>query len=175
MIPISTPLQTAMDAPIREPGYLIDITWQPGTVTRLSTRGDQSWDGQTWMGGRTAGVTPLDFDSAGEPSGKLTLIDADEVFWALIGNLRVADAPVRMWLFYGDAPGADDVIPMPDAVIDGVPDIGPKITLTLAAAGARTQFSPRQFLGEEVGITHIDPPGKTVTWGGQTIITEGGA
>lgn len=169
---LSTPTSTATQSTITTPAYLVEIGFS--SVVRLSSRGDQSWDGQTWTGGRLGKVSGLNWDGKGQQSGALDIINADLAYSALVLGEGVADRAVRIWKFYGDNPAAGDPVAVFDGVMDEA-DIGAdRVRITLVSANARTLFSPRRFIGPATGFNHLSPAGRKITWGGQTIILNRG-
>lgn len=161
---LSTVTDAATQATVTTPAYLVEIVWS--TIIRLSTRGDQSWGGQAWSGGRLGKVQP------GADRGRIELINSDLAYSALVLNEGAADIGCRVWAFYGDNPAVDDPVLVFDGVTDGA-DIAPdRVTLTLAPERARTLYSPRRFIGPATGFNHLRPSGSRLTWGGQTITLE---
>lgn len=147
---------------ITTPAWLVEIAFS--MPLRLSSRGDQSWDGQAWTGGRLGKV------ALSESSGGLEIINTDLAAGALAMNEGVADRPVKVWAFYGDNP--TDVIAVFDGVGDGV-EVGPdRIRITLQAENRRALFSPRRFIGPSAGFNRLIPAGTRISWGGQTITLE---
>jgi hypothetical protein len=167
---LTTATATATASTVTTPAYLVEISFS--TVLRLSTRGDQSWSGYTWTGGRLGKVSGLSWDGKGTQTGSLDIINTDLAYSALVLNEGVADRPVKIWKFYGDNPGALD----PVAVFDGVSDeadIGPDaVRITLVSSKTTALYAPRRFIGPGIGLNHLRPAGSRDTWGGQTYILE---
>lgn len=155
-------LPAAVAQTITTPAWLVEVDFS--TPLRLSSRGDQSWGGYTWTGGRLGKVT---LSASG---GHMEIINTDLAAGALAMNEGVADRRVRAWAFYADNPS--DVVAVFDGVGDGV-DIGPdRIRITLQTANLRSLFSPRRFIGASAGFNQLLPAGTRITWGGQTITLE---
>ena len=167
---LSPAFVSAGQARIADPAFLIEIIWSDVLTTRFSSRGDQSWNGEAWTSGRVVKYQPMPWDSAGG-RGRIDLQNADNLVGAIVGNQVCTNVPVRSWLFYGTDPAVDDVLRLPDAVIDAVPEIGAVVRLELAADNMGMLYSPRQWLGPEVGVNHIDPPGTVIHWNGERIVT----
>ncbi|MBK6742530.1 MAG: hypothetical protein IPG66_05935 [Hydrogenophilales bacterium] len=166
---LSTAFIAAGQARVADPAYLIEIVWSATLTSRFSSRGDQSWNGVTWQSGRVAKFQPLPWDGAGG-RGRLDLLNADYLIGAIVGNQVCSDVPVRAWIFYGDDPAVGDVLRLPDAAIDSVPDIGAIVRLDLAADNMGMLYSPRQWIGPGVGVNHVDPPGTVIHWGEQRMV-----
>lgn len=153
-------------ATVTTPAYLVEILFT--TAIRLSTRGDQSWGGYSWTGGRLGRVSGLTSDGRGDQRGKVELINSDLAYSALVLNEGVADRPCRVWQFYGDNP--TDAALIFDGVCDGA-DIGPdRVSIDLIGSNTKTGIFPRRFIGPSTGFNHLSPRGKKITWGGQTYI-----
>lgn len=160
----------ATTAPVTTPGYLVELSYS--TVLRLSSRGDQSWDGYTWTGGRLGKVSGLTSDGRGDQRGRVELINSDLAYSALVLTEGAADIRCRVWVFYGDNPA--DASLVLDGVTDGA-DIAPDaVSLTLVGESIRTAMFPRRFIGPSTGFNHLRPSGTKITWGGQTYIMERG-
>jgi len=159
---LAASLVTATGKTITTPGYLIEIDF--ATPLRLSSRGDQSHDGNTWTGGRLGQV------QVGEEGGQIELMNGDLAMSALILNEGIADRAVSIWKFYDSNP--TDVVAVFSGVGDGV-EIGiDRVRVKLAPENRRTQYSPRRFIGAATGFTQLIPAGTRITWGGQTYILE---
>jgi hypothetical protein len=169
---LTTATATATESTVTTPAYLVEISFS--AVIRLSTRGDQSWGGYTWTGGRLGKVSGLSWDGKGAQTGSIDIINTDLAYSSLVLNDGVADRPVKIWKFYGDNPGALD----PVAVFDGVADeadIGPDaVRITLVGQNNKTLYAPRRFIGPGIGFNQLRPAGTKITWGGQTYILERG-
>lgn len=161
---LTAPMAAAVATTITTPAYLVELGWT--TVLRLSSRGDQSWDGQTWVGGRLGKV------SLSAAQGSIEIGNSDLAYSALILTESAADIGCRAWKFYGDNPANDDPIMIFDGILDGATIDRDRVVLTLAQANRRTMYSPRLFIGPENGFHHLAPTGTRITWGGQTYILE---
>jgi hypothetical protein len=160
---LSTATGTATTATITTPAFLVEIVWS--TIVRLSSRGDQTWGGLAWTGGRLGKCDARD-------GGSVELINTDLAYSALVLNEGAADVGVRAWAFYGDNPGATDPVLIFDGVADGA-DIGAdRVRLALAADNARTLYSPRRFIGPGIGANHLRPAGTRIAWGGEVYTLE---
>lgn len=160
----------ATSATVTTPGYLVELGYS--AVLRLSTRGDQSWDGYTWIGGRLGKVSGLTSTGGGDQRGKIELINSDLAYSALVLNEGAADIRCRVWAFSGDNPA--DASLLLDGVTDGA-DIAPdKVALNVVGESMRTAMFPRRFIGKSTGFNHLRPSGTKITWGGQTYIFERG-
>lgn len=160
--------QAATTAPVTQPGYLVELSYS--TILRLSTRGDQSWNGYTWSGGRLGKVTGLTSDGRGDQRGRIELINSDLAYSALVLNEGAVDIRCRVWEFYGDNP-ADAALKL-DGVTNGA-DIAPdKVSLEVVGESLRTAMFPHRVIGPSTGFHHLRPVGTKITWGGQTYIME---
>lgn len=165
MRPLSAATQAATQKTITTPAWLVEIVWTT-SIIRLSSRGDQSWGGLTWTGGRLGPV------AVSEQGGSLALVNSDLAYSAIVLADGAADVPCRVWHFYGDAPAEDDPVLVFDGVTDGAEIAAGAVRLHLVQEHARTLFSPRRFIGPGTGFGHLRPAGTVLNWGGQTITLE---
>jgi len=160
----------ATSATVTTPAYLVEMLFV--TPLRLSSRGDQSWGGFAWTGGRLGKVSGLASDGRGDQKGKIDLINTDLAYSALVLAEGVAERGCRVWEFYGDNP-ADAALVL-DGVIDGA-DINPdRVILAVVGESMRTAMFPRRFIGAGTGFRQLRPAGTKFTWGSQTYIIERG-
>lgn len=158
----------ATSSTVTTPGYLVELLFD--TALRLSSRGDQSWGGYIWTGGRLGKVSGLTADARGEQKGRIELINSDLAYSALVLTEGVAERGCRVWTFYGDNPTNASLVL--DGVIDGA-DIGPdRVALEVVGESLRTAMFPRRFIGPGTGFNHLRPTGTKITWGNQTYILE---
>ena len=165
---LTTAQETATQAPVTAPGYLVEIGFS--SPIRLSTRGDQSWDGQAWTGGRLGKVSGIASDGKGGQKARIELINTDLAYSALVLADGVAERTCRIWTFYGDNP--DDATLVLDGVLDSA-DIRPDIvSVDVIGEAIKTATFPRRFIGRGTGFNQLRPAGTKITWGGQTYILE---
>jgi hypothetical protein len=169
---LSAPTESATELTITRPGWLVEIGFN--TPLRLSSRDDQTWNSQTWIGGRIKRLSGLSSDGSGIQRGTLELINTDLVYSALVLGEGIADKTVKIWKFYGDNPAAGDPVAVFDGAADDA-DIGPDaVRITLTGENVRTLYSPRRFIGAGTGFNHLRPVGTKINWGGQVYILERG-
>lgn len=172
---LSTPTQTEIAKTYTDPGYLVEIAFS--TVVRLSSRGDVSWNGSSWLGsesGRDVGVDGLGSDGQGAQTGSLTLGNADNVVGALVLNEGVAGRAVKVWKFYEGATAAAD----PAQIFSGCGDeaeIGlTEVRISLVSESLQSLDSPRTRITKANGFNHLPPAGTIINWGGQAYRLEPG-
>lgn len=163
---LTTPTQDGTESPISTAAFFIEVHFS--TVLRLSSRGDQSWGGFTWTGGRIGKVTGLKWDGKGQHTGAVDFLDADLAFSALIMNERIAGRLVRAWQFYGDNPAPDDPVEVFYGEGDEA-DLSNPAWAHVTLIGKTPDSSPRRCIGPATGFNHVTPAGTTLTWGGETI------
>lgn len=160
---LTTAISNATQATVTTPAYFVELAYS--TVVRLSSRGDQSWNGQIWTSGRLGKIV------FGE-TGSIDLINSDLAYSALILNEGAADIGCKVWKFYADNPAVDDPVLVFDGVLNGAV-IGPSVVaVKLAEENSRTLFSPRRFISPATGFNHLRPAGSKILWNGQTYILE---
>jgi hypothetical protein len=167
---LTAPTEAAAALTVTTPAYLVELGY--AAPLRLSSRQDQSWNGQTWTGGRLGRISGLAADGSGSQRGTLEIINTDLAYSALILNEGAADIACRIWMFYGNNPAASDPVEVFNGVLDEA-DIAPdRVRLTLASENSRTLFSPRRFIGPGTGFNHLRPAGTRISWGGQVYVLE---
>lgn len=147
---------------VTTPAYFVQIDFS--TPLRLSSRGDQVWNGYTWTGGRLGKV------QAGNTGGQIELMNSDLLSGALVLTEGIADRAIRVWSFDGDNPVAAVMI---FAGVGDKADIGAdRVRINLVTENRRTLYSPRRFVNSVTGFNNLLPAGTKVSWGGQTLILD---
>lgn len=168
--PIATSLQGLIGQTVTAPGYLVSIEF-PGQTVRMSSRGTLAWGGETWVG-YDLEVSGLASDGSGEVSGVLRVGNTDSALSALILGDGIAGRPVTIRVFYGDAPGADDV----EEVFAGQGDeagIDTRVAeIKLISDSIARVLLPRGRISPATGFNHLTPPGTVLTWNGGKIVLE---
>jgi hypothetical protein len=158
------------------PGLLVEIEFaSPTAPLRVSSRGDVTWDGKIFVewGFRSDG---LETDGAqATVSGQLVFDDPTLALTTLVLQNAIADRPIRVWPFYGAAPGLFDPLYLfegvgDDAAID--PTTG-RVTISIMQGGGSTLFAPRTYITRENGFNWITPRGTIIPWAGEVYILEG--
>lgn len=159
---LSPALAAATAAFCTTPGWLVEIVWDDTTTSRFSSRGDQTFDGQVFAGGRLGKVA---VDEAG---GNLELMNGDMAAVALVLN-KDTGAACRVWKFYTDNPVAADADLRFEGVTDAIDMSNPdRVRVELVAD---MQVSQRT-ISPATGFNHLSPVGLTITWGVQTYTLE---
>lgn len=162
---LSTALAAEAALTITSPGYLVELGFS--TPVRLSTLGDISWGGHTWLSGYKIEVQGLGWSLSAQP--KIALGNLDLTFGALVLNEGAADKSVKIWAVYAGAPS--DAVALFDGVADTA-EIGDAVILSLAQRGSRTLYSPRRFVGPSSGINHLRPANTRISLGGATYVLQ---
>lgn len=149
-------------ARVTTPAYFVEIAFS--TTLRLSSRGNQVWNGYTWTGGRLGKV------QAGNTGGQVELMNSDLLSGALVLNEGIADRAIRVWAFEGDDPGSAVMIFA--GVGDKAEIRADRVRITLVTEKLGTLYSPRRFVNAVSGFHHLLPAGTKVSWGGQTLILD---
>ena len=151
---------------VTRPGYLVELGYS--TTLRLSTMGDISYGGHTWLAAdvRVAGIGA---DGKGSNAARLTLGNTDGAYGVLVLGEGAADIPVTIYAAYAGATA--DAVQLFAGVTDGA-DINERtVTLNLAAQQNRTLYCPRVFIAKPT-FNHLQPPRTVVTWGNETFVLE---
>jgi hypothetical protein len=122
------------------------------------------WSDTAWQGGGIE-VSQLSATQAG-----LRAPNHDQAWEALILGNDLRDTAVRIWVYTGDAPGADDPAQVFEGVIDSA-DIGDICGISCVSDGAAVAYCPRLSLALWVG-TDATPAGTRIVWDGQAITLE---
>lgn len=158
----------ATSSTVTTPGYLVELLFD--TPLRLSSRGDQSWNGYIWTGGRLGKVSGLASDARGEQKGSIELINSDLAYSALILNEGWAGIGCRVWQFYGDNPADAQLVFDGEGDIADIDPAGGTVRLSVEGEGQRV--FPGRVIGPGTGFNHLCSPGKKISWGGQTYIID---
>jgi hypothetical protein len=143
--------------PTTKPGYLIAIAWASG-VLRYSTRGNQDWNGFTWVS------SPWRYRD-----GALEIPGGEQHYATMIVGNGGGDIPVTVWMFYGDTPADDNIATIFDGWADGASELVENISMPLFAASAAGLFSPRLRITPQNGFSVLPPQGSKIQWGSATI------
>jgi hypothetical protein len=146
--------------PITKPGYLFELGFAP--VLRYSTRGDQTYQGNIFVGGFVAA-----FDAG---ANRLSLINQDNSISSIVLAQGVADRYVRVWQFYGDLTSPATTMLLLDGFIDGAPAIGDRVVLSLYTESAGVMFAPRHRINRHNGYNVLPQPGLRIQWGNALFI-----
>jgi hypothetical protein len=153
--PISTNIQTGVDAHITEPSYLIAIAFDPPVY--YSTMDAVVWDGKSWGSG---GVR---LEQLSERGGVLVLRNDNNLGSALVLNELTRDVEVDIYKYYNaDAKWLY-------RLYMGGAEIG-KFDVRVSLHGSRTgqRQAPRKRIIEPV-FTNILAPGTTIKWGNDVL------
>lgn len=163
---LSGALSTALGYPVTQPGWLVSIEWP--VVSRLSSRGTVSYDGQTWTAAEVdVGSVTLAGLNVG---GALRLGNADGAFGALMLSYGVAGVPITIIGYDGAATASADFVPLV-VCRAGEADIDVdrcSIALRGPLAG---RHSPRARIGQPT-FTHLLPAGSTLSINNQSYMVE---
>lgn len=154
-----------MGLTVTKPGYLVQILFDTYTV-RLSSFGDVNWNGSPWIGAIIA-AGGLTWEPSGFiAGGQLRLGNLDGAMGALVLQHDVADRPITIWLVYAGALAAGDPVMVFDGVGDETTVDLRQVGISLAIAGSRALYSPRECYSPAAGFNHLPPIGEEVTFNG---------
>lgn len=161
---LTTATATATGAKATAPLALIRIDWS--VPARLSTNGDQVWDGNGYSGTRAVRL-----DRLTERGGRLVIDNRDGVYGAQCLTDGVAAVPVTVWLADTSATAAADPVKVFEGLADGCEITETEVSLTLTATNLDTLTSPRRRIDAAGGFTVVTA-GRRVTIGGQVVLLE---
>ena len=160
---LSTNTNTQVRATITTPAYFVEL--QYSTVLRFSSRGNQAWNGQSWIGGRLGKLSVGD-------SGTLEVINSDLSYSATVLNEGAADIQCKIWKFYGDNPDTLDSVPIFKGVTNGADINADRVRFKITRENSRTLFSPRRFVSPMTGFNHLRPAETKIYWNNQIFTLE---
>lgn len=160
-------LITELGLTITRPGYLVEIGFS--TTLRLSTLGDISYNGYTWVSSDIK-VSGLKRDERGNQAGSLSIGNADLAFGALLLNEGIADKSVKVWSVWAGAPSYAQL--EFDGIGDDADMVGLRVSVKLATDARRYAYSPRRFIAPATGFNVLLPAGTKMAIGGTSIVLE---
>lgn len=154
---VTIPLQTAWNAPVQRPGFLVEVAFS--TPQRWSSQGTFTWAGHAW----TAQAMSLDGlqVEALAVRGTLVIDNRDGAIGSLVLEQGIQDRAIRLWGFDAGATGASDVLWLADAVGGGC-QIGAQSVSIALRDSAELVLAPRTFVSPEAGFTQLLPAGTTL-------------
>lgn len=164
---VSGATQAAIAQRITQPGYFVEM--QFSSVVRLCSRGTIPWNGKIWP------EQGFKIESLSEAAVRaLRIRNTDNAIGALVLNEGVADRPVQIWKFYGNAPAAADPVSVFSGVCDYAEfdDDGAAVRIALAARGSDALFSPREFISPQTGFNTLTSAGTVITFGLDRFVLE---
>jgi len=153
---------------VTAPHYLLALHFS--TPLYLASRPGVVWNGISWV---QADFTVGNFSSRrGGMQGEIRLLNLNDAYGAVVLNEEVRGAKVGLWSLYGEPPyTADDPEMLFSGVIDGVPEIGDNVRLTLSTQAGIASRVPNiplaVFLGEDMPV-----PGTVIHWSGGDVTLE---
>lgn len=163
---LSVPMQSAVQASVTRPGYLIKIHFSP--VLHVSSIGHVSWNGDAYNGSRSVVVSQLSADRG----GTIKLGNVDNAVGSLILNNGIADRRIQIWAADAAHLEADDPVLVYDGVGDSAEIAIDTVTISLAPQRSMVTWSPRRFIGPDSGFTKLIPAGVKLVIGNTTIELE---
>lgn len=163
---VSTYTATEAGKAITTPIFIAEIVF--ATPLRLSSRGEITWNGQTWTanGFRLDGPRPA---AGGALTGRIILPNFDRAISNLIRTEGTFGKPCRIWQLFGAGPHAiEDAEQIFDGELDAVPEMGDWVTVDIHSTGRLQQTSPRLFFAPPV-FNHSPAPGTVIVWEGERI------
>ncbi len=161
---LSSALNTEVAKTVTSPGYLVEIMF--AMPVRLSSRGTLTWNGLNWQAADFR-VSGLAWDAAGEQTGRLDLGNTDLTYSSLVLAEGVAERAIRIWKFYGAAPGASDTVQIFNGVGDEAEIMHRHVSIGLTTEASGTALSPREFIGQASGFNWVPASGTIIPWAGE--------
>jgi hypothetical protein len=169
---LTSNLQAALAERVTTPGYFAEIAF--ATTLRLSTRGLQEWNGNSWI---ARGFTVSGFSSdiaTPAQSGRIAITDSDGAVRTVILREGIAGRTVNLWKFYGDAPDDADPVQIFSGAGDAASfDSASGVTsINLVQRGSRELYAPRRFMTRANGFSVLPVAGRIVSFNGENFKLE---
>ena len=163
---LSPALIAELGLTITRPGYLVSIAFD--TPLYLSTLGDVTWGGHTWLSS-DVDVGKLTRGSSAAQVAGISLGNLDALYSAIVLNGGVADRAVAVYAVYAGAP-ADAVLEF-SGVGDDV-EVGDRVNISLVSRSTQEIFAPRRRIGPATGFSILLPAGTLIPMGNTTYVLE---
>jgi hypothetical protein len=168
---LTAAMLTEIGLTVTDPGFLVQILFDAYTV-RFSSFGDVMWNGSPWINAKV-NVAGLSWDENGMvKGGRLAVGNHDGAFGALVLQHDIADRPIQVWLAYGGALAPEDPVKIFDGVGDEADLTLREVGVTLAPAGSRALYSPRELYSPATGFNHLPPVDEEIAWNGEVFRLE---
>lgn len=156
-------IASALTAIGSQPGYLVQITLPSGTFYLTDLDADFTFNGLNWVSSdlHVQGINWI----AGTPQrGKLTLGDADLVWWTFALELLLQDSPISIWQAYASA--TNQAEPLWTGRI-GLVTRGQATVECDLVLDTTTGNIPRRRVQNVIAQQYLLPAGKIIMVGGQ--------
>jgi hypothetical protein len=164
---LSTNLQNRIADDVTRPGLLVEIGFS--NPLKLSSRSTLAWSGSTW--------TAWDIDargmqvdaSSGSLNGGIKLGNTDLVVSTLVMAEGIADRPIIIRVFYGDAPAEDEALAMYSGVCarSQLQYQSASVDIAVDQGGGRTNYAPREYMTKYRGFNLLPADGTLIPWDGE--------
>ena len=166
---VTSGITTALTAQGSFLGWLAEITTSAGTVFRLCSMDvDFPFGGFTFRASDLS-VSGMAWDGGVARPASLTLGDADLTWGALVLNLALADAGLRLWQAYASA--TTEAQPLWSGRIGQCKRVGLSVQATLSN-GTDTTFAPRTRVQQLVNPAFLLPAGTGLSVNGTRWVIE---
>lgn len=156
---------------VTKPGFLVEVQFEGYTV-RYSSFGDVNWNAVPWVGA-IVDADGMSWDENGLVSGgRLRVGNLDGAFGALVLLHGIADRPVKIWHVYTGAMAANDPVMIFDGVGDEADIDLKQVEVSLAIAGSRALYCPREVYSPGTGFNFLPPVGEEITFNGEVFRLE---
>lgn len=160
---LSSPTATAVAKTFTQPGYLVQLGFS--AIQRFSSRGDEPWNGFTWLGNNVVVSQQRELPNGSVAIG-LTIGNTDLAFGAVCLNEPPQEKAVSIWAFYEGATATADPVLMFSGVIESCDINEQMVQLQLSPLNAATLFIPRERITRAAGFSRLLPAGRVIQFGG---------
>jgi len=164
---LSSPLSTALSAPVQRPALLVSIGF--ATVQRYSSGGTLSWNGFTWTAADMR-VEGLAVDAL-RVGGTLVVGNLDDAIGALILSEGIQDKAITIYGYDAAATATADVVWLADAVGAGAQLSAREARIALRHKSEFTTC-PRTYVNASAGFNQLLPAGTVLRINGIDMLLE---
>ena len=163
MITLSAALQSAHGGPVQKPAWLVEVGFSAPVY--LSSFDTVYFDSKTWTAA-DVDVSRVRVDAT-KVAGELSFGNADGAIGALLLTDGATDRRIRIYGYDAGATATADIVLLAHCV-GGEARIGATRATIRLRDSAEFTASPRVFVNQAGGFTHLLPAGSTLRLNGQT-------
>ncbi|MBP6735035.1 MAG: hypothetical protein KA142_10175 [Chromatiaceae bacterium] len=155
----------AVAAQVTAPGYLVAFT-SGAAILRYSSRGELSYNGQTWLGGASIKrQSPTDWT--------LTMPNTDNAASAIVLSDALEQATVSVWAYLANAVPVESILLFTGYVNQVTRVTTQFVEMSLASVSLGRSRLPDIILAPPL-LNYMPPPGTSIAWGGKIYYLESG-
>lgn len=149
---------------ITEPGHLIKLAFPGESVLYYSTKGQVTYDTNTYVSGNGARVDRVD-----ENSAAIRMRNTDNSASSLVLTKALYQTELTIYQCYED--NASYVEELFNGYCDSAPSIASDYVTLTAVRRSRNALAPDEYIAWPT-FKHLMAAGSTLQWGGDTVVLE---